>query len=172
MAYFARATRNPAPTHRAMDALPASAIRAADPGPAWPPRHHRAGPDVVSTRRNLTLDTIASPCGWLEAKTMPTISLGNIIDWLRGSRSIGPLAMVESILDVVGWAARLMLDGKMPASASPPSGVPADDEALADALQMHMPASVGTSAPPAGAFPWAALLPVLLDLLRRFLPSA
>lgn len=102
---------------------------------------------------------------------MPTISLKNIIDWLRGGRSLGALAMVESILDVLGWGAKLVLSGGEAMEAAGPSGCPADDEALAAALEAKMPCTVAASGPAVGAFPWAVLMPLLLELLGRFLPK-
>lgn len=102
---------------------------------------------------------------------LPVLSIKNVIDWLRGDRSMPSKDIVKALCDLVCWGFHCFCTEPAHESGMA-SGLPADDQAMANALEAKLPVTMAATGPGGGtgAFPWAALLPVLLELLNRFIP--
>lgn len=119
----------------------------------------------------------AVPAGHNEViypREVPTHSVGHIIGHLRGVESLPIPDFVQHCTTVIGCGMEFLKANPQPvgATAEMPYGDPKGltNEELADALESATaPQGSGIAgADPAEAFPWAIVLPLIVDAIRRY----
>jgi hypothetical protein len=107
-------------------------------------------------------------------REVPTHSVGHIISHLRGSDVLPVPDFVQHCTTVIGCGMEFLKANPQPigSAAQSPYGDPRgmSNEELADALESAMaPQGSGIAgADPAEAFPWAIVIPLLADAIRRY----
>lgn len=119
----------------------------------------------------------ANPVGHNEVtypREIPTHSVSHIINHLRGVDVLPVPDLVQHCTTTIGCGMEFLKANPQPvgATAESPYGDPKgmSNEELADALESATaPKGSGIAgADPAEAFPWAILLPLVVDVIRRY----
>lgn len=95
---------------------------------------------------------------------LPIPSAQALIDYLRGK----PVTLHDAAFaayEVVGYALGQALGQPAVSGSASAPGAPTSDAHCADCLEAH----VARRGPDAGAIPWTLLLPVLLQIIQRFI---